>query len=331
MPRLLRAGLWSLILAALVIPGVACKKEPASPSPGSGAKKPVIGISLLTLANPFFVDMADAMKARAAKAGFDCVVVSGELDAAKQAGQIDDFLTRKVDAIVLCPVDSKAIGAALKKANAAGVPIFTADIAVLSDEVKVVAHVATDNLRGGVIAGEEMVRLLPAGGKVAVIDHPEVESVILRTRGFESAIARLAGPQSAHPIEIVSKLPGKGARDESLKAAEAILQSHPDIAGVFAINDPSALGAAAAIEKAGLGGKIVVIGFDGQPEAVEAVKAGRIKADVLQHPDLIGARVIELVELYRSGKETPKQDLIAPTLITPESAKELPSAPQGKK
>jgi ribose transport system substrate-binding protein len=328
MHRVLHAGFLSLMLAAVLLTIVGCKGK--APTPGPATRKPVIGISVLTLANPFFVDMADAMKAQAAKAGFECVVVSGELDAARQAGQVDDFLSRKVDAIVLCPVDSKAIGAPLKKANAAGVPVFTADIAVLSDEVKVVSHVATDNLRGGELAGEEMARLLASGGKVAVIDHPEVESVILRTRGFEGAIAKAAAARPDHPIEIVARLPGKGARDESLKAAEAILQAHPDIAGIFAINDPSALGALAAIEKAGLAGKIVVIGFDGQPEAVEAVKAGRIKADVLQHPASIGTRVIELVEQYRAGTQVPPQELIAPTLVTPETLKDAPAGGQGK-
>jgi len=314
MHQVLRTVIAGLALAALL---VGCDQKPSGTAvaPGgapSGAHRAVVGVSLLTLANPFFVEMADAMKAQGEASGIEVVVVSGELDAAKQAGQVDDFLTRKVDAIILCPVDSKAIGSAVKKAEAAGTPVFTADIAVLDPSAKVVSHVATDNFLGGKLAGEAMIKLLGGSGKVAVIDHPEVESVILRTRGFEAAIAGTG-------IEIVARLPGKGARDESFKAAEAILQSHPEITGLFAINDPSALGAVAALEKAGAAGRISVIGFDGQPEAVEAVKAGRIKADVLQHPRQIGKRIIELVALYREGKDVPAQELIPPTVITPDS------------
>ena len=214
------------------------------------AEKPkaVIGISVLTLANPFFKDLADAMTAEAKAHGMVTIVTSGEFDAAKQQNQVADFIVRKVDAIVLCPCDSKAVGTTLVQANKAGIPVFTADIASLAKEGKVVGHVATDNFGGGKLAAVALIEALGGKGKVAILDHPEAESVILRTRGFNEELARQKREKGV-TIEVVATLPGGAAKDRSMKATEDLLQAHPDLNGIFAINDPSALGAVAALEK----------------------------------------------------------------------------------
>ena len=281
--------------------------------------RPVVGVSLLTLTNPFFKVMGDAMVADGAARGYDVVVVSGDQDPAKQKDQVKDFLIRKVAAIVLTPCDSKSVGPAIAEANRAGVPVFTADVAALADGAKVVSHSATDNLEGGRVAGRAMVEALGGKGAVAIIDHPEVESVILRSRGFAEEIAKAPG------ITVVAKLPGGGARDRSFNVAQDLLQSHPDLAGIFAINDPSALGAIAAIEKAGKGGRITVIGFDGQPEARQAVKDGRLYATVLQHPDQIARGTIDAIAKYMAGEEVPPQTLIPTSLYRQADAAADPS------
>src|SRR5207247_9464784 len=94
------------------------------------------------------------------------------------------FIVRKASAIVLCPCDSKSIGTAIIEANNAGIPVFTADIASIAPGAKVVCHVATDNYEGGKIAGRAMVELLNGKGNAAIPDHPETESVMMRTKGF---------------------------------------------------------------------------------------------------------------------------------------------------
>src|ERR1041384_3986853 len=272
-----------------------------------------IGVSLLTTTNPFFVDMGNAMKAEAAKSGIDVIVVGAEFDPSKQKDQVSDFIVKHVDAIVLCPADSKAIGTSIAAAHKAGIPVFTADIAAISERDKVLTHVATDNLGGGKEAGRAMIEALGGSGKVAILDHPEVESVILRTKGFEQVISE-HNRKGEGKIEVVAKLPGGGAKEKSYKAAEDILQAHPDLNGIFAINDPSALGAVATLEKGGKLDKVKVVGFDGQPEGKQAIKDGKIYADPIQFPNKIGQQTVQAIVKYMNGEDVPKEILI-PTAI----------------
>src|SRR4029077_15160119 len=109
-----------------------------------------------------------------------------------QDKQVQDFLVRRVDAIVLSPCDSKAIGESIRAANAAGVPVFTVDIACLAPGAEVVSHIATDNYAGGRQAAEAIVEaLVGRGGKVGVLDYREVESCLLRVKGFKDSVAEL--------------------------------------------------------------------------------------------------------------------------------------------
>ena len=224
--------------------------------------------------------------------GYEVVVVSGDMDVAKQRNQVKDFLVKKARAIVLCPCDSKAIGPAIAEANAAGVPVFTADIACLADGPKVVTHVATDNYQGGKEAGKAMIEALgEAGGEVVILDFKQVESCLLRVKGFREVID--AHNSKGGKIKIVAELPGDGAKDRGYKAAEDALQANPDLAGIFAINDPSALGARAAVEKAGKAERVKIIAFDGQPEGKRAVREGKIHAEPIQFPARIGAETVK--------------------------------------
>jgi ribose transport system substrate-binding protein len=286
---------------------------PGGAQTARAAEKTVVGASLLTLSNPFFVELGNALKDEAAKHGLEVVLTAGEFDVAKQKNQVADFIVKRVGAIVLCPCDSKAIGTSIVEANKAGIPVFTADIAALAPEAKVVSHVATDNYGGGKEAAAAIIEALGGSGKVAILDHPEVESVMLRTKGFEETIAK-HNAAGKGKIEIVTKLPGGGARDRSFKAAEDILQAHPDLNGIFAINDPSALGAVAALEKAGRQAKVKVVGFDGMPEGKQAIRDGRIYADPIQFPDRIGRQTAQAIAKYLAGEDLPREVLI-PTAL----------------
>ena len=273
--------------------------------------KGIIGVSVLTLTNPFFKVIGDTIKEQAEKAGYSVEVVSGEFDVAKQQSQVKDFLVKKVVAIVLCPCDSRSIGAVIQEANKAGVPVFTADIACLAPDAKVVTHIATDNYEGGKQAGIATIEALgEAGGKVAVLDFRQAESCILRVKGFKEVIDAHNKKNPKAQITIVAELPGDGKKDKSQSATEDVLQTHPDLAAIFAINDPSALGARAALERANKADAVKIIGFDGQPDGKQAIKEGKIFADPVQFPDQIGQQTVAAMLDYFDGKTPPKEVLI---------------------
>jgi ribose transport system substrate-binding protein len=282
-------------------------------------KKAVIGVSLLTMTNPFFRELGDAMKDEASKHQMEVLLTAGEFDPAKQHHQVSDFITRRVDAIVLSPCDSKSIGTAIAEANKAGIPVFTVDIAALASGAKVVSHVATDNSGGGKMAASAMIEALPEGGKVAILDHPEVESVILRVKGFEAELAARQKTGGGR-IQLVGKLPGGGAKEKSFKATEDVMQAHPDLKGIFASNDPAALGAVAALEKAGKLGQVKIVGFDGMPEGKQAIKAGKIYADPIQFPDRLGRQSVQGIMNYLAGEEVPPTVLIPTALYRKKDA-----------
>ena len=286
------------------------KKETAKEK-ASVKVKGIIGVSVLTLTNPFFKVIGDTIKEQAEKAGYSVEVVSGEFDVAKQQSQVKDFLVKKVVAIVLCPCDSRSIGAVIQEANKAGVPVFTADIACLAPDAKVVTHIATDNFEGGKQAGIATTEAMgEAGGKVAVLDFRQAESCILRVKGFKEVIDAHNKKNPKAQITIVAELPGDGKKDKSQSATEDVLQTHPDLAAIFAINDPSALGARAALERANKADAVKIIGFDGQPDGKQAIKEGKIFADPVQFPDKIGQQTVAAMLDYFDGKTPPKEILI---------------------
>lgn len=302
------------LAAALAAAGCAGTSDGQAEGEPQG-DRPVIGVSILTMANPFFVEMKDAMVEKGDELGYDVLVVAAEFDAARQTNQIDDFVARRVDAMILCPANSSSIAPAVQRANEAGIPVFTADIAVLADDVDIVSHVATDNFHGGQLVAETMVQALGGSGRVAIVDHPEIESVIQRTEGFQTKLDELRKARDVQ-IEVVAKVPGGGDRAPALRASEDLLQAHPDLDGIFAINDPSALGVLTALENAGKADDVIVIGFDGASEAVEAVQAGKMYATIQQHPTRIGETVVQFVADYSLGKDVPAEHLIPPTVIT---------------
>lgn len=312
--------LLSLTAAWVLLSGCG-RNEPPSPAPAASSDAPApkgskgtIGLSLLTLTNPFFKEIADNLADEASKNGYSVTVVSGEFDVARQQNQIKDFIVRKVAAIVLSPCDSKSIGPAIQEANAAGIPVFTCDIKCLAPGAKVVSHIATDNYEGGKLAGQAMIEALgEAGGKIVILDFKQAESCLLRVKGFKETLDKYNSNRASGRINVVAELPGDGKKDKGYQTAEDSLQAHPDLVGIFAINDPSALGARAALEKAGKADQVKLIGFDGQPEGKQAIKDGKIYADPIQFPDRIGRQTLQTIVKHFNG------ETIAPEILIPTS------------
>ena len=311
--RAISYALLAALCASLLLAGCDKKAETATPETNGAKSRGMIGVSLLTLDNPFFKVIGDNITSEGKKRGYDTVVVSGDKDVAKQGNQIKDFIVKKVSAIVLSPCDSKGIIPVIQEANAAGIPVFTVDIPCNEPGVKIATQVATDNYSGGKEAGTAMIEALgEAGGKIAVLDFKQAESCILRVKGFKEVIDAHNKSGKAK-IEIVSELDGGGAKDIGFKATEDVLQAQADLRGIFAINDPSALGARAALEKAGKT-QVLIIGFDGQPEGKQAIKDGKIYADPIQFPAKMGVQIVDAIVRHSKGETLPPQMLIPTSL-----------------
>lgn len=280
----------------------------------ANAPRGIIGVSLLTLENPFFKVIGDTIVEEGLQHGYQTLLVSADKDAAKQGNQVKDFLVNKVAAIVLSPCDSKSIVPVIREANESGVPVFTVDIPCDEPGVIIATQVATDNLGGGREAGRAMIEMLgPDGGNVAVLHFKQAESCQLRVQGFREVIATHNNSGGSR-IEIVTELESGAAKDGGAKAMEDAIQAFPDLRGVFAINDPAALGARAAIEKSAKTDQIGIIGFDGQPEGKQAILDGKIYADPIQFPDRMGQEIVKAIVRYSRGELLPKKTLIPTTL-----------------
>ncbi|QBS38492.1 D-ribose ABC transporter substrate-binding protein [Thermaerobacter sp. FW80] len=228
----------------------------------------VIGLAISTLNNPFFVDLEAGAKEAAEAAGANLVVLDAQDDPARQVSQIEDLVTQGVDAIVINPTDGDAVVPAIEKANQANIPVITVDRAATGG--KVATHIASDNVAGGRMAGEYIIDLLGGEGKVVELEGiPGTSAARDRGQGFNEVIG------SADGIEVVARQPADFDRAKGMSVMENILQAQPEIDAVFAHNDEMALGALEAIKASGRSG-IKVIGFDGTPDAVAAVKAGEL-------------------------------------------------------
>jgi len=290
-------------------------------SNGSGKEtvesKGVIAYTPQTLSNPFFTVIGNHMREEASKHGYKVMMVDPDYDVKKQSDQIDNFIVRDVTAIVLVPCDRLSVGTAVKQANEAGIPVFTVDARCAAEGVEIEGHVGTDNFQGGELAGQAMIDALgDEGGKVLILDLKRAHSCVLRVDGFKKVINAHNAGRKTGKIEIVAEVDGNGARKEGRQSTAAALQAHEDLDAIFAINDPSALGAYTAVVEMNLQDHIKIIGFDGMPEGKQAIKAGHIYADPIQHPDQMGRQIIQLIMKYQAGKDFPKETLIPASLYT---------------
>lgn len=231
-------------------------------------KEVVVGFTLQNLSNPFFVAMSKGATAGAILHNADVITVSAEGDLAKQTAQIKDFIARKVNVILLNAVDSKGIAGAVSQAKEAGIPVIAVDVGA---DGGVNTVVTSDNFLAGKLAGEYMVKRLGGKGNVVVIDGPPVSAVTDRIAGFEEAVKATPG------IKIVAKRNGHGNRDISVSMMDTILQTYKkgEIDAVFATNDPSGVGAKIAVEQAGRDKEMFIVGVDGAPDAIKAIKESK--------------------------------------------------------
>ncbi|MUG64825.1 ribose ABC transporter substrate-binding protein RbsB [Paenibacillus campinasensis] len=291
------------LVSLLLIFMTGCSLEPpewAKPTRSGDIKDMKIGLSISTLNNPFFVSLKDGVVAEAANLGMDVVVVDAQNDSAKQSNDVDDLIQQGVDVLLINPTDSSAISTVVQTANSLGIPVITLDRSAEQGEVE--ALVASDNVKGGQMAAEYIVEQLGEGAKVIELEGvPGASATRERGQGFHD----VADVQ----LNVVAKQAADFDRTKGLNVMENLLQGNPDVQAVFAHNDEMALGAIEAIQSSGK--DIMVIGFDGNDDALKSIEAGRLTATVAQQPDLIGQLAVQAASDVLQGNEV-EQNIPAP-------------------
>lgn len=262
-------------------------------SDDAGKDEKVIGLSISTLNNPFFVDLKDGAQKAADELGYKLVVVDAQNDPGKQVSDVEDLVQMGVDFILINPADSAAVVTAVEAANKANIPVITVDRG--SEGGKVVTHIASDNVAGGRMAGEYVSELLGGSGKLVELEGiPGTSAARDRGQGFNEVVNETSG------LNVVSRQPADFDRAKGLTVMENILQAQPDIDAVFAHNDEMALGALEAIEASKR--DIIVVGFDATADAVKAVEDGRLAATVAQQPILMGELAVKTADKVLKGE-----------------------------
>ncbi|WP_252238446.1 ribose ABC transporter substrate-binding protein RbsB [Clostridium sp. VAP51] len=281
MKKILMFGLVCIMVSSFI----GCSK-------GSDERK--IGMVLSTLNNPFFVNIKEGAEEEAKKLGFELIVLDSQNDAAKERSNVEDLLELGITALLINPTDSDAVVKSIEVANKRNVPVVTIDR--MSNGGHVTSHIASDNIKGGAMAGEFILDNFKDKDTINVVELqgiPGSSATRDRGEGFHSII------DNDTKFNLVSSQAADFDRQNGLKVMENIIQGSKDIDVVFAHNDEMALGAEKAIKSAGL--NTLVIGFDGIDDALDAIDLGEIKATVAQQADLLGKLGVQLAEkIYNS-------------------------------
>ena len=260
----------------------------------------VIGMSVPGLQFPFFVTMRDEAEAAAAELGVRIVFADGQNDSAKQTSDIESFISRRVDAILLSPMTVDSQVPVIERAVQAGIPVATVDRKANSDQVLV--HVGADNVEGGRAAARFIIEQLGGSGRVIELEGtPGASAAIDRSTGFNEII-RNSG------VQVIASQPADFSRAEGQTVMENLIQSNPNFDAVFGANDEMIIGAIEGIRGSGMNVQdIVTIGFDATPDAFSYMDEGLLDATIDQFPGQQASEALRyLVEYLNDGTRPPE-------------------------
>ncbi|MCK1161998.1 substrate-binding domain-containing protein [Streptococcus uberis] len=311
-----KLGFLALFLSMVLLLG-ACGKTGLGNSSTSSSKEVTkkaakdlkLGVSISTTNNPYFVAMKDGLDKFAGEKKVSLKVADAQDDAARQADDIQNFISQNVDAILINPVDSKAVISSIKAANSANIPVILIDRG--SEGGDVLTTVASDNVEAGKMAAEFVVKELGEKAKAFELSGvPGASATVDRGKGFNK-IAKTK-------LDILSSQSANFDRAKALNTAQNMIQGHKDVQVIFAQNDEMALGAAQAVKSAGLK-DILIVGIDGQPDAHDAIKNGDITATIAQQPAKMGEIAIQAAIDHYQGKKVKKTTVSPIYLVTKET------------
>lgn len=267
-----------------------------------------IGVSISTLSNPVFITLKNELQKYSDKKGSKIIINNANNDISKQNNDVEDLIQQKVDAIIVNPCDSSAISTVIQKANDAKIPVICIDRG--ADRGTVVSTVASDNVAGGKMAADYLIKKLGLKAKIAELQGiPGASATRERGQDFDKIADK--------KLNIVSKQTAQFDRAKGLSVTENILQAHHDVKGIFSQNDEMAVGAARAVKASKK--DIVIVGFDGTNDALKLIKSGQMTATVAQQWDKMADTSLDAVYDYYQGKTVKKNNLVPVRLITKEN------------
>jgi len=274
-----------------------------------------IGVAISTLENPFFVTMKEGGEAKASELGLNIIVLDAHDSPERQSSQVEDLIARRVDVLIINPVDSDAIVPAVLEANRAGVPVITVTRPSNGGEVR--QHLDIDNAMAGQMIAEALAEALGGSGRVAILEGiPGAPSARDRQRGFIEEINNYPG------IQVVSTLTANYSREQGSSVMEDVLTANPVLDAVYAHNDQMALGAVRTIIAAGRIDEIKVFGVDAIDDALDAIRAGHMVATVKQQPALQMAMAVVAAQRIINGASVEPLVIVPLKLITAENVDE---------
>ncbi|HAT56107.1 MAG TPA: ribose ABC transporter substrate-binding protein RbsB [Veillonellaceae bacterium] len=295
----------TMIMAMVAVAGCGSSTPKQAASSAQNGKKITIGFSVSTQNNPFFVTMAKSVEEQAKKDGITVKIVDAQNDPAKQANDITDLIESKVDVLLINPVDSAAVSNSVLAANKAKIPVITIDRS--SDKGDVVAHIASDNVKGGEMAADFIVKKLGEKANVAELEGlPGASATRERGEGFHKI--------ADQKLTVVAKQAADFDRSKGLTVSENMLQANPDIKAIFAQNDEMALGAISAAKSANK--QILIVGFDGTADGLKAIQDGTLAATVAQQPDQMGQIAVETAIKIAKGEKVDNKIAVPLKLMT---------------
>ena len=226
---------------------------------------------------------------------------SKETEVDRQKSIVEDFISQKVDAIVMAACNADALVPTVKQAIETGIPVVTIDSGISSDDAY--SFVATDNVAGARKAGEKLLELIGGQGKVGLIPFKKgAQSSDQREQGFREAI------KAVEPaVSIAAVLYSESDASGAMTAAEDMLTASPDLAGIFAANEPAGVGAAQVLKQRKLGGKVKLVAFDASEAEITALQEGTIQALVVQNPFKMGYDGVHTAIRVLNGEQVDKR------------------------
>ena len=274
-----------------------------------GKKHYKFGFTCMDQSNPFFVLIEKTIRQEVEARGDQLISVDPANNVTRQIQQVEDIIAQKIDGIFLNPAEAEGIIPALDQLKAASIPIVNFDTEV-ADMSYVATYTGSDNYNAGKVCGDDLVKKCPNGGNIIILDSPTMNSVVDRTNGFLDAI-------KGHGFKIVGQQDAKGNLQVSMGIAEDLLQAHPEVVAIFGGNDPTALGALAAANAAGIK-KALIYGVDGSPDIKKeiATKGSLIEGSGAQSPVNIAKTSVELMYKIMAGEKVDARYPVPTFLIT---------------